>query len=283
MFDIQATEKLVNTYLASSDKILWDRFSHFEDIEKTPWAGPALSRTQLLAVKTAFLVEDHIPGFANEYLRLFPVDGSVAKSQAHFNRVISHFFLRWVSEEDRHAHAFELYLRKTKQVNDAELTDEMLKEGIKGYRAFSEDPIALFAYTTIQEKATAMFYQCLQRSVEDPLLKDILTKLVADETRHAKFFSDVLLIGIQSRGPKSWPLLQETLEKFYMPLAHTMENYKRRSIVMMNEAKGYDWDAGLNYLKGLMDKFRSLPSTQSDQRWQDFLKLTDSVQGIQPA
>ena len=261
MFDIKQTEELVDTYLKTSDKLVWDRFAHFEDLEKGLWKGPELSRHQLQAVKTAFLVEDHIPGFANEYLRIFPVDQSVIKSQAHFNRVIAHFFMRWVSEEDRHAHVFELYLRKTKQVDGEALTDEMMLEGVKAYKAFSDDPIALFAYTTIQEKATAIFYQCLQKSVDDPLLKDILGKLVGDESRHAKFFSEILMLGVQSRGPKSWPLLQETIDKFYMPLANTMASYKRRSIVMMKEAKGYDWDSGLTYLKNLMDKFKSLPST----------------------
>jgi acyl-[acyl-carrier-protein] desaturase len=273
MFKAEPLEKLVNDYLKSSDSLLWNRFSHFEK----DWTGPGLSKMQLMAVKTAFLVEDHIPGFSSEYMRLFPVSEAVSREQAQTNRIMQHFILRWCSEEDRHAHVFELYLRKTKQVDGLELWDDMLKEGMKHYTAFSADHAALFAYTTIQEKATAIFYKCLQQSVEDPLLKEILGKLVGDESRHAKFFSEALMLGLETRGPEIMPKIQETLEKFYMPLADTMENYKRRSIVMLREAKGYNWSGGLEYLQGLLLKFKSLPSTRADERWADFLRAADAV------
>ena len=68
--------------------------------------------------------------------------------------------------------------------------------GMKKYEAFSADHAALFAYTTIQEKATAIFYKCLAASVEDPLLKEIMAKLVADESRHAKAW------GVEFAEPK---------------------------------------------------------------------------------
>jgi hypothetical protein len=278
LFDVKNTEKLVNDYLKSSDRLVWDRFSHFAQADKGEWPGPGLTKMQLMAVKTAFLVEDHIPGYSTEYMRLFPVSEEVGPEQSKINRIMMHFILRWCSEEDRHAHVLELYLKKTKQVEAMELSDDMLKEGMKKYEAFSADHAALFAYTTIQEKATAIFYKCLAAAVEDPLLKEIMTKLVADESRHAKFFSDALLIAMQNRGPAIMPTIQETLEKFYMPLASSMENYKRRSIVMLREAKGYTWHAGLDYLQGLVERFKNLPTTRADERWQEFLTLAQAVE-----
>ncbi|MES2202061.1 MAG: acyl-ACP desaturase, partial [candidate division FCPU426 bacterium] len=205
LFDLKNTEKLVHDYLRSSDRLVWDRFAHFEKADKGEWPGPALTKMQLMAVKTAFLVEDHIPGYSSEYMRLFPVDLTVSPEQAQINRVMMHFILRWCSEEDRHAHVLELYLRKTGQVEGMSLSDDMLKEGMKKYDAFSADHAALFAYTTIQEKATAIFYKCLANSVEDPLLKEIMTKLVGDESRHARFFSHALMIAMQNRGPAIMP------------------------------------------------------------------------------
>jgi acyl-[acyl-carrier-protein] desaturase len=279
LFDVENTEKLVNDYLRTSDRLVWDRFAHFEKVgEENAWAGPPLTKMQLMAVKTAFLVEDHIPGYSTEYMRLFPINDEAGPEQSKINRIMMHFILRWCSEEDRHAHTLELYLRKTKQVQAMALSDEMLKEGMKKYEAFSADHAALFAYTTIQERATAIFYKCLANSVDDPLLKEIMNKLIADEARHANFFSEALLIAMQNRGPAIMPTIQETLEKFYMPLADTMENYKRRSVVMLKEAKGYTWHAGLDYLKKLIERFQNLPTTRADERWQEFLTLAAAVE-----
>jgi hypothetical protein len=280
LFDVKNTERLVNEYLAVSDKLVWNRFAHFEKYGPGPeaWQGPPLTKMQLMALKTAFLVEDHIPGYSTEYMRLFPVNADVGLEQSRINRIMMHFILRWCSEEDRHAHVLELYLRNTKQVDGLELSDDMLKEGMKKYSAFSADHAALFAYTTIQERATAIFYKCLANSVEDPLLKEVMAKLIADESLHANFFSEALLVAMQNRGPEIMPTIQETLDKFYMPLADTMENYKRRSIVMLREAKGYTWHAGLDYLKKLVDKFKNLPSTRTDERWQEFLNLAAATE-----
>jgi acyl-[acyl-carrier-protein] desaturase len=280
LFDVKNTEKLVNDYLNVSDKLVWNRFAHFEKYGqgKEAWAGPPLSKMQLMALKTAFLVEDHIPGYSSEYMRLFPVNQETGPDQSRINRIMMHFILRWCSEEDRHAHALELYLRNTNQVEGIELSDDMLKEGMKKYSAFSADHAALFVYTTIQERATAIFYKCLANSVEDPLLKEIMNKLIADETRHANFFSECLMVAMQNRGPEIMPTIQETLDKFYMPLADTMENYKRRSIVMLREAKGYTWHAGLDYLKKLVEKFHNLPTTRQDEKWQEFLTQAAAVE-----
>lgn len=280
LFDVKNTENLVNEYLAVSDKLVWNRFAHFEkfgDGDKA-WAGPPLTKHQLMALKTAFLVEDHIPGYSSEYMRLFPVSAEAGPEQSRINRIMMHFILRWCSEEDRHAHALELYLRRTKQADGIELSDDMLKEGMKKYSAFSADHAALFTYTTIQERATAIFYKCLANSVEDPLLKEIMNKLIADETRHANFFSECMLVAMANQGPSIMPTIQETLEKFYMPLADTMENYKRRSIVMLREAKGYTWHAGLDYLKKLVEKFQNLPTTRADERWREFLVEAGKVE-----
>ena len=138
--------------------------------------------------------------------------------------------------------------------------------------------IAAPAYNLSFGNFLAIFYKCLAAAVEDPLLKEIMTKLVADESRHAKFFSDALLIAMQNRGPEIMPTIQETLEKFYMPLASTMEHYKRRSIIMLREAKGYTWHAGLDYLQNLVERFKNLPTTRADERWQEFLTLAQAVE-----
>src|SRR5688572_15140672 len=86
-----------------------------------------LSETQLSAVKTVLYVEDHLPGYMSEYLRNM-TDPDVPDDQYIVNRQALHYTFRWVSEEDRHAHVLELYLKKTGLVPPAELEADMLRE-----------------------------------------------------------------------------------------------------------------------------------------------------------
>ncbi len=275
--DHAGLEELIDRYLKQSDKIVWERYAHFKAMETSPWSGPALSRAELVAVKTAFLVEDHIPGYSTEYLRLFPVNPLVTPAQAMSNRTMIHFILRWCAEEDRHAHVLEMYLRKTQQVGDDELTNDMVHEGQKPYIAPHENHIQLCVYTMLQEKATQLFYQTLRLAVADPLLKEILNRLTQDEARHCHFFSQVVLYHLERRGADAIPLLQDTLERFTMPLSGMIDNYKRKSIYMARAAKGYSHSLAFDYMKRTLQKFSRLPSHSHDRRWEDFLSAMPSL------
>jgi len=269
--DTEKLEDVVNRYLEQSDKVVWERFAHFKYLETASWSGPELTRPQLIAVKTAFLVEDHIPGYSTEYLRLFPVNDTVTPAQAASNRTLLHFILRWCAEEDRHAHVLELYLRKTKQADADELTEEMTREGQKPYRAPHDNLFQLCTYTMLQERATQLFYQSLKASVEDPLLKDILNRLTQDEARHCHFFGQMVLYHLHRRGADAIPHLQDTLDQFAMPLSNTLDHYKRRSIFMARAAKGYHHYKAFDHMKRVIGKFAHAPTHHRDQRWEEFL------------
>jgi hypothetical protein len=270
MKQLQPLKDLIQAYLRQSDQMVWDRFSHFDPPSRgsTP---PRLTPHQLEAVKTAFLIEDHIPGYATEYFRIFPVDASVPAEQAAWNRELQHFIFRWCAEEDRHAHVLELYLERTEQVSPEDLLRERVKEGTKRYRAPHDDHFQLFTYTLLQEKATQIFYMSLRKQIEDPLLREILLKLAQDEARHCHFFTEVVRIGLKTRRSAAIPLLQETVERFKMPLADMLENYKRRSIIMKHAAGGYHHGSAFDYLKKVIEQYATASSLKGNVLWESFL------------
>lgn len=235
-----ALDEALKSFLSASDRQMWDRYDF--DFTKVAETRPhPLEGNQIAAVKTALMIEDHIPGYGNEYMRLFPVDESVSPQEAWYNRQMIHFIFRWLSEEDRHAHVFELYLRETKAVHGQALTDEMIREGVKHYAVPHDDPCKLFIYTSLQEKATQLFYQCLRDSIHEPVLESILTKLAGEEARHCSFFGAMVKIELAQRGDELIKDLREALDAFKMPLADTLENYRRQAMSMTRTAKGYDY------------------------------------------
>ncbi len=270
-----ALEAVLKKYFQMSDTIAWDRYAMFSDLPST--LAPRLTPLQLEAVKTAFLVEDHIPGYCSEYSRLFPIDASCPPEQIARNRQILHFVFRWCSEEDRHAHILELYLKKTGQVDPAELEKEMIREGVKPYKAPHDDPFQLFTYTVLQERATQIFYQSLARSITDPLLQEILRKIAQDEARHCFFFTEIMKQEISARSTSAIPLLQDTLARFHMPLANMLENYKRRSIQMMRAASGYDYRQAFDYFQKVIKNYAEAATAPTQALWQEFLLALPTI------
>ena len=268
--ELNPLRDLVRRYLRQSDRMVWDRFSHFTS-PLTTSASHRLTSNQVDAVMTAFLVEDHIPGYAAEYARIFPVHPSVSAEQIAWNREMQHFILRWCSEEDRHAQVLELYLEKSGQVSPEVLRNETVNAGGKVYSAPHSNHFQLFAYTVLQEKATQIFYMSLRREVGDPVLKEILLRLAQDEARHCHFFSEAVKIELRSKDTSAIPLLQETIDCFKMPLANLLDRYKRRSIVMMRAAGGYDYRCAFDHLKKVIEQYASAATSSNSDLWENFL------------
>jgi acyl-[acyl-carrier-protein] desaturase len=257
---------LVNKYIRTSDSRDWNRFEEFD------WAKLAgsdevkqLTESQLKAVRTSLMIEDHIPGYATEYFRLFPVNDTVSREEAWKNRNILHFVFRWCAEEDRHAHAFELYLRSSGLVDQEDLTREMITEGVKKYSAPSDHFSMLFTYTMLQEKATQLYYHTLYQSVEHaPVLRALLTRLFQDEARHCNYFSDLVLLDLRTQGGELVEKIKTALDSFAMPMADLLDNYKRQAINMIRAAKGYDHRNAFTQLDEIIRRYTQA-STKSAQ------------------
>lgn len=273
-------EQHVNTYLLANDAVGYNRFTDFD------WSGlkdavqqSTMTDMHVGAVETAMLVEDHIPGYASEYMRLFMVHEGQTDAEAWTSRQMLHFVFRWVAEEDRHAHCLELWLRNCGKRDDTALTELMVTEGKKKYTVPHEDPTQLFTYTALQEKATQLYYSCLRSSVDEPVLRAILARLAQDEARHCHFFSQFVLDALQAKGTRQIAQMREVLEQFHMPLAMMLENYKRKSIQMMRAAGGYDYRDALEHFSRLVTRSMEARSTARTDTLQDLLLF---ARGLEP-
>jgi acyl-[acyl-carrier-protein] desaturase len=276
--DAERLQECVSQYLRRNDAVGYNRFEDFA------WNGlpdsihnSELGELQLRAVETALLVEDHIPSYASEYLRLFSVDSSRTDEEAWVNRQMLHFVFRWVAEEDRHAHVLELYLRHSGQRDPQSLTQLLVTEGKKPYTAPHELPAALFAYTALQEKATQLFYSCLRQAVREPVLREILRHLAADEARHCNFFSQVVLDILREGRPRTLALIRDALEQFEMPLAHTLSAYKRKAILMARAADGYDYRHAFEHFARLVKQVLAARVTARGTQLTDLLQLAQQL------
>ncbi|MEV6949891.1 hypothetical protein AB0N07_50035 [Streptomyces sp. NPDC051172] len=85
---------------------------HSWQIESLNWTGLDADRLTALdrsAVRFVTFIEDHIPGYLNWLLTVFPVTGA-DQDVAIFcaNREYFRFFVTWAHEEERHASALTL-------------------------------------------------------------------------------------------------------------------------------------------------------------------------------
>src|SRR4051812_5059153 len=111
-------------YIRRSERMGWSPYDLIEQGQLDNIARPnRLSETQLAAVKTVLFVEDHLPGYLSEYLRIM-TDPTLPDDQLIVQRRVLHFTFRWVAEEDRHAHVLEMYLTKTGLLKQQDLEQE---------------------------------------------------------------------------------------------------------------------------------------------------------------
>jgi acyl-[acyl-carrier-protein] desaturase len=273
-------EQHVTDYLTANDGLGYNRFHDFDWGQlKESVQRSSLRDLHVGAVETAMLVEDHIPGYASEYLRLFSLDEERTDAEAWQRRQVLHFVFRWVAEEDRHAHCLELWLRHSGRRDPKDLMALMVTEGRKHYVVPHEDPTQLFSYAALQEKATQLYYSCLRQAVDEPVLRAVLARLSQDEARHCHFFSQLVLDGLQRATTRQVAQLREALEQFQMPLAMMLENYKRKAVQMMRAATGYDYRDALDHFARLVKRAVEARGTA---RTGDLRELLLTSQRLQP-
>jgi len=273
-------EKHVTDYLRQNDNVGYNRFEDFDWANlKDSVVDSKLTDVHIGAVETAMLVEDHIPGYGQEYTRIFMVHEGRTDEEAWQCRQMLHFVFRWMAEEDRHAHCLELWMRHSGKRDPKALTDLMVFEGKKQYIAPSDNPTQLFTYTAVQEKATQLYYMCLRQSVDEPVLRAVLAKLSQDEARHCHFFSQMVLDALSDATTRQVSEMKETLEQFSMPLASMMDNYIRKAIQMKRAARDYDFRDALEHFAKLVQKVVNARTNSRGTNLQDLLIF---VQGLQP-
>ena len=100
----------------------------------------------------------------------------------------------WTAEEDRHGAVLRDYVRDTRIVNQRQLEEMQFSYLRNGFHpAWDNDPYRVFAYTTVQERATQFSHSETGRLVSEyePKLGAVLSNVATDEARHFSFYRTV--------------------------------------------------------------------------------------------
>jgi acyl-[acyl-carrier-protein] desaturase len=100
----------------------------------------------------------------------------------------------WTAEEDRHGQVLHDYARDTRLLHQRKLEEmqfEYLRAGF--HPQWDRDPYRVFAYTTVQERATQFSHSETGKIVAEyePRLASILSQVAKEEARHYTFYRTV--------------------------------------------------------------------------------------------
>ena len=233
-------DEVLYDYLRRADRMGWSPYDLVDAEQMKTLARPErLNETQLAAVKTVLYVEDHLPGYLSEYLRVM-TDPTAPDEQCIVNRQALHYTFRWVAEEDRHAHVLEMYLKRTGLVKQAELEADMLRERNTAYIfPYADKMVEGFVYLALQEKATHLYYRALAKDLDEPLLQSILKRMAADEASHGAFFYDLLIKCHKGDLDALAKKISAVANDFRMPVQSNLTNYRRQILGLMKTAPSY--------------------------------------------
>jgi hypothetical protein len=232
-------DEVLYDYLRRADRMGWSPYDLVDDTQMRTICRPErINEVQFGALKTVLFVEDHLPGYLSEYLRIM-TDPEAPEDQQLVNRKALHYTFRWVAEEDRHAHVLEMYMTKSGLIKEDELQAEMLRERKTGYVFPYQQMAEGFIYLALQEKATHLYYRALARDIDEPLIKTILTKMGADEASHGAFFYDLLIKSFKGDLDALSRKISAVAGDFRMPVQNNLLNYRRQLLGMMRAAPSY--------------------------------------------
>jgi hypothetical protein len=202
------------------DDLLADRFNKFEmGARKIRWddQGPVqidwsmfdrskLTLDNLLVVKLVTFVESYADVYTSLLLDNFCVNDTMAT-----------FFQLWEREESNHAEKLVRYL-ETVGLDREDLRVALQRPRSRKFTVpYIQSPLQANCFTYCQELLTAFFYQMFRRTVQEPLLNEILVKIIADEWRHFHWYENVLKMHLESDRKKTIEECIPVFENFAMP------------------------------------------------------------------
>src|SRR6266850_2614710 len=82
---------------------------------------------------------------------------------------------------------------------------------------YIKTPLQANCFTYCQELLTAFFYQMFRRTVQEPLLNELLTKIIADEWRHFHWYEGVVKQHLATDRKSTLEEAMPVFENFAMP------------------------------------------------------------------
>ncbi len=128
------------------------------------------------------------------------------------------FIHTWTAEEDAHSLLLEVYLLLGGN-GDPKARAALRKQVVRtGLTATLDNEVQALVYTSIQERATQVYYLDLARIAEkeDAGLARVLRRLAKDESLHYSFYRDAVKLHLQADPNWVYPIADIML-RFEMP------------------------------------------------------------------
>jgi acyl-[acyl-carrier-protein] desaturase len=164
-------------------------------LEPAPDTCPDEFRTQLRA---------HAEGIPDHVRAALALNLLTEEGLPHFHRLLavylgdeSHWRTwnnLWTAEEDRHGQVLHDYCRDTRLFNQRKIEEMQFEYLRRGFHPeWDKDPYRVFAYTTVQERATQFSHSETGRIVAEyePRLGEVLSHVAKDEARHYAFYRSI--------------------------------------------------------------------------------------------
>jgi acyl-[acyl-carrier-protein] desaturase len=220
--------ELYDEHLDRSAKVDWaySDFIPLEEAQSNPGQLPQLSPTLLSALELALFTEVNLPWFTTTLTAVFKGTWSCLLDFVH----------TWTSEEDAHGLLLEVYMLLSRN-GDPKARSALRKQVIRAGLLAGEtltDPVQALVYTSIQERATQVYYLNLARAAdaEDEGLAKVLRRLAKDETLHYTFYREAVKLHLEADPNLIYPVA-DILLRFEMP-GRGSPGYQERADVARN-------------------------------------------------
>ncbi len=220
--------ELYNEHLERSAKVDWaySDFIPLEEAQSNPSQLPKLSDTLLSALELALFTEINLPWFTTTLHSVFRGTWSCLLDFVH----------TWTSEEDAHGLLLEVYMLLSRNGDPkarAILRKQVIRAGLLAGETLT-DPVQALVYTSIQERATQVYYLNLARAAdeEDAGLARLLRRLAKDETLHYTFYREAVKLHLETDPNLVYPVA-DILLRFEMP-GRGSPGYQERADVTRN-------------------------------------------------
>ncbi|MBL8820122.1 MAG: acyl-ACP desaturase [Planctomyces sp.] len=177
----------------------------------------------LAIVQGFYAVEQFIPDYAAELTGLL---------RKNYGR--SQFYLKWGSEEARHADLWQNVLLASGYRTLPWLEDYSRELRSRSWELPFDDPLEMLIYTVLQERATQINYarlrtavsQCGQEGCHDPVLELAAKTIAIDEVAHFEFFLSATILHLYYFPERTLAALARVLAFFEMPAVTIVPDYE---------------------------------------------------------
>jgi len=134
----------------------------------------------------------------------------------------------WTAEEDRHGVVLRDYLRDARILDQHRLEQMQFSYLRSGFQPeWDKDPYRVFAYTTLQERATQQSHGETGKLIAEyePLLAEVLANVASEEARHFTFYRTVFEEILQRDPNEALTSAAHILPSIEMP-GHTIPGFR---------------------------------------------------------